>query len=105
MDRSARSITSMQSRPGPSMKPGASAMFTSKRPLYAAGLWLAVGSPALAQSQDRYGFGTPIGQQDLVKFFAIPGDGTGLPAGSGAATAGAKVFADNCAACHGDNGQ
>ena len=82
-------------------------MFTHKRPLYAAGLWLAVavGSPALAQSQDHYGFGTPIGQQDLVKFFAIPGDGTGLPAGSGTATAGAKVFADNCAACHGDKGQ
>ena len=64
-------------------------MFTHKPPLYAAGLWLAVavGSPALAQSQDHYGFGTPIGQEDLVKFFAIPGDGTGLPAGSGAATA------------------
>jgi cytochrome c len=82
-------------------------MSTHKRFLYIAGLWLAVaaGSPALAQSQDRYGFGTPIGQQDLAKFFTIPADGTGLPAGSGTATAGAKVFADSCAACHGDKGQ
>ena len=31
-----------------------------------------------------------------------PADGRGLPPGSGNATAGAKVYADNCAACHGD---
>jgi len=82
-------------------------MSTHKRFLYVTGLWLAVaaGSPALAQSQDRYGFGTPIGQQDLAKFFTIPADGVGLPPGSGTATAGAKVFADSCAACHGDKGQ
>src|SRR5262249_51762227 len=87
--------------------PGASAMFTHKRLLYATGFWLAVaaGSPALAQSQNHYGFGTPIGQQDLAKFFTIPADGTGLPAGSGTATAGAKGFGDSCAACHGDKGQ
>jgi S-disulfanyl-L-cysteine oxidoreductase SoxD len=60
---------------------------------------------ALAQSQDHYGFGTPIGQQELAKFFAIAADGTSLPPGSGTTAAGAKIFADACAACHGDKGQ
>ena len=32
----------------------------------------------------------------------FPPDGRGLPPGSGNATAGAKVFAETCAACHGD---
>jgi S-disulfanyl-L-cysteine oxidoreductase SoxD len=32
-------------------------------------------------------------------------DGMGLPDGSGTAGRGKEVFAGNCAACHGDNGQ
>jgi len=82
-------------------------MSMPKRILRAAGILVAVStaSTAFAQSQDRYGFGTPIGPQDLSKFFAIPADGAGLPPGSGTAAEGAKVFADNCAACHGDKGQ
>ncbi|UPJ43800.1 cytochrome c [Bradyrhizobium sp. 40] len=32
-------------------------------------------------------------------------DGKGLPVGSGTVAQGKQVFADNCAACHGDNGQ
>jgi mono/diheme cytochrome c family protein len=32
-------------------------------------------------------------------------DGTNLPAGSGKAADGAKIFADKCSACHGDNGK
>ena len=82
-------------------------MFTPKRILQAAALVVVVSaaSSGSAQSQDRYGFGTPIGPQDLSKFFAISADGAGLPSGSGTAAEGAKVFADNCAACHGDKGQ
>ena len=82
-------------------------MCTPKRILRTAGLLVAVStaSMAFAQSQVRYGFGTSIGPQDLSKFFAIPADGAGLPPGSGTAAEGAKVFADNCAACHGDKGQ
>jgi len=82
-------------------------MFTRKRVLQAAGILVAASafSTTFAQSQARYEFGTAIGPQELVKFFAIPADGTGLPPGSGTAAAGAKVFADNCAACHGDKGQ
>ena len=32
-------------------------------------------------------------------------DGKGLPEGSGTVAHGKQVFAENCAACHGDNGQ
>jgi cytochrome c len=32
-------------------------------------------------------------------------NGAGLPAGSGSVEEGAKVFAANCAACHGENGE
>jgi S-disulfanyl-L-cysteine oxidoreductase SoxD len=32
-------------------------------------------------------------------------DGKGLPVGGGTVAQGKQVFADNCAACHGDNGQ
>ena len=59
---------------------------------------------AIAQMPDvRYGFGTPASPEELAKFMAIPADGRGLPNGSGNATRGAKVYAENCAACHGDH--
>jgi cytochrome c len=32
-------------------------------------------------------------------------DGTGLPPGSGTAVQGAPIFAQKCAACHGENGK
>ncbi len=32
-------------------------------------------------------------------------DGSGLPAGSGTAAQGAKIYAQKCAACHGENGK
>jgi S-disulfanyl-L-cysteine oxidoreductase SoxD len=58
---------------------------------------------AFAQTtQDHYGLGTNVDPQDLVKYVTVQADGRGLPAGSGNATAGAKVYADTCAACHGD---
>jgi len=58
---------------------------------------------AHAQAQTHYGFGTAASPQDLAKFFAIPADGSGLPPGSGTAAEGAKIYADTCAACHGDH--
>ena len=50
----------------------------------------------------HFGFGKAVTPQDLAGQFAIPPDGRGLPPGSGTAAVGAKVFAENCAACHGD---
>jgi len=57
---------------------------------------------AFAQSTQHYGFGTNVDPQDLAKYITVQPDGSGLPPGSGNATAGAKVYADTCAACHGD---
>jgi cytochrome c len=77
----------------------------STRKVHAAAAILALDASyaASGQAQTHYGFGTPATQQDLAKFFAIAPDGKGLPPGSGTAAKGAKVFADNCAACHGQN--
>jgi S-disulfanyl-L-cysteine oxidoreductase SoxD len=50
----------------------------------------------------KYGFGSPVTDQELSEYFSIPTDGRGLPPGSGNATAGAKVYATNCAVCHGE---
>lgn len=60
-------------------------------------------STAFAQGAPaHFGLGTAVTPQDLAGYFSIPPDGRGLPAGSGNAAAGAKIFAENCAACHGD---
>ena len=64
---------------------------------------VALSGAAFAQTTPvKYGFGSPVTEQELSKYFSIPADGRGLPPGSGNATAGAKVYAENCAACHGD---
>lgn len=57
---------------------------------------------AFAQEQMHYGFGTPATPTELAKFVGVQPDGRGLPAGSGDAAKGAKVYASTCAACHGD---
>lgn len=63
----------------------------------------AVSSCAFAQTiTDHYGFGTAASPQEIAKYFAIAPDGRGLPPGSGDATKGAHVYAESCAACHGD---
>lgn len=62
---------------------------------------LALTQPASAQIA-RYGLGTPATPDELAKFFSIPADGRGLPAGSGNATKGAQLYAGACAACHGE---
>jgi len=52
------------------------------------------------------GLGKPITQSDLAPWdINILPDGTNLPPGSGRAAEGAKIFAEKCSACHGDNGK
>src|SRR5579863_3391135 len=73
-----------------------------------AGLALAAASfgSAFAQTTgypDHYGFGTAPTQAELSHFFSIPPDGTGLPPGKGTPAEGKKVFAENCAQCHGEH--
>ena len=73
----------------------------------AAGLLIAglLSSAACAQGAAPYGFGSAVGPEELAKYFSIPPDGRGLPPGSGTAAGGAKIYADSCAACHGDKMQ
>ena len=67
-------------------------------------LALAVGAGAAKAETPR--LGKPISQADLVEWdINILPDGSNLPAGSGKAADGAKIFAEKCALCHGDNGQ
>jgi S-disulfanyl-L-cysteine oxidoreductase SoxD len=52
------------------------------------------------------GLGKSITEADIAAWdVAVMPDGTGLPAGSGNAAAGAKVYQSKCSACHGDNGK
>ena len=64
---------------------------------------LALGvSVALAESPK---LGKPITQADLAEWdINVFPDGTNLPPGSGKAADGAKIFAQKCVACHGENG-
>jgi len=82
-------------------------MFTRNLCFAAAGLCCSlVPLAGAAQETDlHYGFGTPASRQELGKFISISPDGSGLPPGSGTAAQGAKVYADACAACHGDKMQ
>jgi hypothetical protein len=62
-----------------------------------------VASVALAESPK---LGKPITQADLAAWdINILPDGSNLPPGSGKAADGAKIYAEKCVACHGENGQ
>ncbi len=77
------------------------------KPLIAAAGAMALAALPLATAAQmpndaRLSFGTPVKPEDMARYFSIPPSGQGLPAGSGTAEHGAKVYADNCVACHGE---
>jgi cytochrome c len=50
--------------------------------------------------------GQPIDEAAIAAWdISILPDGTGLPKGSGTPALGAKIYAEKCIACHGDNGK
>jgi hypothetical protein len=50
--------------------------------------------------------GKPIDPAEIAAWdISIMPDGTGLPPGSGVPAQGARVYADKCAMCHGENGK
>ena len=50
--------------------------------------------------------GKPIEPAEIAAWdISIMPDGTGLPPGSGVPAQGARVYADKCAMCHGENGK
>jgi len=76
----------------------------SMRKLLIAAAVLALGSSAaLAQAPN---LGEPFNEKDLGAWDvnAMP-DGTGLPPGSGTPAQGAPIYAQKCAACHGEGGK
>jgi S-disulfanyl-L-cysteine oxidoreductase SoxD len=59
-----------------------------------------------AAAADTPRLGQPISPADAAQWdISIGPDGVGLPAGSGTPAQGAIVYAQKCAACHGDKGE
>jgi mono/diheme cytochrome c family protein len=79
-------------------------MSTHKPLIFTAVLALALGSStALAEGPN---LGKPIDPAEFAAWdISILPDGTGLPVGSGTPAQGARVYAQKCLACHGENGK
>lgn len=61
-------------------------------------------TPGLAT--ERYGLGHASTTSEIAQWdIDVRGDGKGLPAGHGSVAEGRAIFAETCAACHGDKGQ
>jgi S-disulfanyl-L-cysteine oxidoreductase SoxD len=84
-------------------------MSTSERQTFGACTALAValalhGSPVRAADVPH--FGRPISPADAAAWdISVGPDGAGLPPGRGTPAEGAIVYAQKCAACHGDKGE
>ena len=64
---------------------------------------LAAAGAVCAQSPN---LGKPISAADVAAWdISVSPDGTGLPPGSGTPAQGAKIYAEKCAACHGESGK
>jgi len=60
--------------------------------------------PGAARAESPH-LGRPISQADLAAWdINVLPDGRNLPPGRGTAAQGAKIFAEKCALCHGENG-
>ncbi len=58
-----------------------------------------------AEAPPTFGFGRPATTAEIAAWdIDVRPDGTGLPPGSGTATAGAAIYAVRCAMCHGKTG-
>jgi mono/diheme cytochrome c family protein len=75
-------------------------------------MWIAAAAFALsaagagARAQSPYGIGRVATPAEIAGWnIDIGRDGSGLPPGSGSVSHGREVFAQQCAACHGDNGE
>jgi cytochrome c len=61
------------------------------------------GSAALAEGPN---LGKPLDPADIAAWdISIQPDGSGLPSGRGTPAEGARIFADRCAQCHGQDGK
>jgi cytochrome c len=63
-------------------------------------------SATAGQPAERYNIGHPTTAAEIAAWnIDVNGDGEGLPAGHGSVAEGRALFAETCAACHGDKGQ
>ncbi len=77
-------------------------MFTRK--LLSSAVILALGSSAAFA--DGPNLGKPIDPAEIAAWdISILPDGAGLPPGSGTSALGARIYAQKCAMCHGENGK
>src|SRR6266853_5222544 len=77
-------------------------MSTHKLPAVVLALGLGSGAAFAAGPN----LGTPIEPADIAAWdISIQPDGTGLPPGGGTPAQGAKIYAQKCVACHGENGK
>jgi len=66
----------------------------------------AASGAASAAPQKTYGLGRPASAEEIAGWdIDVRGDGVGLPPGRGDVRAGREIYAQQCAACHGDAGQ
>jgi len=66
----------------------------------------ALQGPLLAKDGPRYGLGQPATPADIAGWdIDVRADGKGLPQGRGSVSDGQKIFAETCAACHGEHGE
>ena len=94
----------MLSQAGPSIRGEKSVMPTPRSLLLSA--WLSAIVFMGHVSGQILGLGKPISPSDFAAWnIDVQPDGTGLPPGSGTSDQGAAIFADNCSACHGENGR
>ncbi len=69
-------------------------------------LVFAVGTSLATAQLPTYGVGRPPTTEEVQAWdLTIPPDGRGLPPGSGTAVLGRAVYAERCAACHGETGE
>jgi mono/diheme cytochrome c family protein len=74
----------------------------SMRRIVAAPVFALLLTTGAALAQDS-GLGKPLSESDIKPWdIAVLPDGGNLPAGSGTPAQGAKIFAEKCAACHGE---
>src|SRR5262245_37306590 len=76
---------------------------STREPIFAAALLACAQCVAAA---DTPNLGKPITPAELAAWdITVMPDGTGLPRGSGTAAQGAAIYAQKCAACHGEGGR
>lgn len=81
-------------------------MVSMRSTLKGASVLLLVATPALAQSAAPLGIGrAPTAAELAASSITIQPDGKGLPVGKGTAAEGAKIFVEQCEACHGVAGK